>query len=498
MPVENIANICYKLIKENNNLFLNLKDYDKDYSQNKEKIKKFVESRVCCNKYYNFIKLMLETTQYISCDEFISIIDHNLRGIKDIIRNNKYYPILITTKSEFTKSNIFYALYFLARLNNKYDITINHIYTNLKDILDDQNIKNIKSEISSQFNNKKPLIIFCDDISYSGNQLSSHINSSPDDPGMPGVVHGRRRELNYPLNLNSNIRIFLNIIGLLPEALLNIQSQFSNQINLIIPRKTIKFDQPITVQDLINREATNEGLSAEDFLKLNDCWILKIDRSSLSINLESKFTTENLFDNNNHNSLSLIYPFHKYPDGQSTYSKLCYIRNFDNMITLNVDKFFELYPITQQIFCTKISHNVNLRTLLTELQIYLKIDSSIIDTIIYDILNNNVDSYEWLNKCNNADRSSTFTNTNGSWFKSSDNFEDVTNFNGNCYNPSVIKSFYKDIKFKYNSNINMKCTFDQLVDSKCTFDQIVDNTYHQKYLKYKNKYLSLKNIINKN
>jgi hypothetical protein len=329
---------------------------------------------------------------------------------------------------------------------------------------------------------KNILFIFCDDISYSGNQLSRFINDT--NIFEPGSLVGQY------LKLDSKIKIFLNIVGLLPEAKQLIKKQFQNDKQLIIPTSTIIFSGTITLDDFMKEKATNQSISLENFKKLNDCWILL--KTSDSIILESKLTVEYSKSTNR----SLIYPFHKYPDGQSTYMNLCYIKTLDNMISLDISKFLSNFSIKPNDFCKNISNQINLKVLLNSFNIS---DAHQITQNIFDNYNDKqqINLISWLNSCNISSGPNIFSNKSGTWFKSIKNFssnQDVLdNFNGDC-NKNVISPFYKNLLLSYEGIIyNVKSSVVTLLDIYNTHQS---RQTHKKYLKYKNKYLEIKNKKN--
>ena len=488
----NIVSTCYAILDKNLAIFNDLVQYDVDHSQNITEITSFVNSQTCCQKYYCIIKTLLDATQYISNSTFITILNHNFDEIVDLVTNQNYEPILITTQESLTKSNIFYSLYTLQKLRER-GIILTHVYSKIIDILDgNQGEQNLKHELGID-TDKNILIILCDDISYSGTQLGKHINESPF--GVPNYYPGYN--FYEKRKLNNRIRIFLNIIGLLPEARRVVTSQFNNQSNLILPQHIISFTGNITVNDVIEKNARDNGLTKNMFLKLFDCWVL--NRTANSIILESKFIKENLFNNDELTSLSLVYPFQKYPDALSTYSKLCYIKNFNKMITLDVDNFITKFNITPEKFCQKISDGIDLKTLLRQLEIPNS------DAIVMNIFSNYDDlkitgEINWLKNCGEIINPLNFTNKQGTWFRSMNNFKSeqkyLSDFNGACNTSSGITSFYKNIPITLDGVTNILFKDLSQIHELLNQPQPQQETL-KKYLKYKNKYLYLKKKLNK-
>ena len=503
----NLSSFCYDFISQNHAIINDLKQYDIDYSQNIQAIRDFVESQQCCKKYFQFIERMLNTTKYVSCDEFIRILSSNIIEIVNLAQTNEL--ILIITNESILKSNIFYSLYTLNKLLEK-DVKINHIYEKLEDIIEEQeNIFNLKSSLCIR---KNAIIIFCDDISYSGSQLAEHINDinmyytldqKDKHSGYGYAVEYSDKGYDKQLELNPNIQIFLNLIGILPTAHNLIKSQFKNTTQLIIPIATICFSGIVTLDQLIQDEASKQQLTINQFLKLNDCYTL--NRIKKSIILESQFTTHLRFNRPSTTELSLVYPFNKYPDGISTYSRLCFIKYFDNLLTLNVDMFINTFSIYSTTFSNE--NNIDLKQLMEK----FKIEDA--ESLVNDIISKYEDSekikdIKWIDSCGISTNVNNFINTNGNWFKSLNVFNDdkdyITNFQGDCHiGKSVIKSFYHFLSYKMSSfTINNRDSILQIKQKNDKFTKntkyLLNNSYKKKYLKYKNKYLQLKKFSMKN
>lgn len=487
--MQNLHQTCYNLIDQNLEKFNNLIQYDINHSQNIDNIRTFVESQTCCRGYFNFIKSMLEAVQYVSCDTFIRILNLNMDEIVKLVKTQNYEPVLITTDDSLQKSNIFYSLYMLKHLRDK-GVIINYIYPFVKSVSEppdvSKNLLNDRGDIKIPEIplDKKVLLILCDDISYSGTQISGHINKS--SLGVPNYYPDYG--LFNKIVLNSRIKFFLNVVGLLPPAYNLIRIQFTDLSNLIIPTSVIRFTGNLSVDDIIKLKAREFGLTIENYKKLNDCWVLI--RTGETIKLESKFSAENSLNSQSSAELSLVYPFQKYPDGLSTYSKLCYIKAFNGMLTLNIENFLREFNITPDIFCRNISDNVSLNDLLRNCGV--RNYDSIVSNIISNYNNQEVISeINWINSCGISTNENVFINAFGNWFKSMNNFPStpifLEEFKGNCFSQNVITSFYKELRLTLDGS-----TYDRhgALMSLSTLDNL--RVINQKYLKYKNKYLSSK------
>jgi hypothetical protein len=459
----NISDFCYKFIEENKD-FLDLKKYDMDYSQKLSDIDNFIKQQKCCKEYFNFVSSILKASIYVSCDDFINILNFNM---EELI--NKYLDheiILIMTQSSIAKSNIFYSLYFLYNLNKK-NIKIKYIYETMEEILDEnRDIKGIDKD-------KQVLMVLCDDISFSGSQISLNINSYNSYAGIP-------------LILNNRIKIFLNVVGLLPEALKIIKKQFHNKNQLIIPNKVMKFENQKTIENIIN---LNKGTKLiDDYIKTVDCYIL--EKKGDKYSLKSLLNELNIFDTN-YTTISLVYSFQKFPDAQSTYSKLCFLTNLDNYI-FNLLEFIKTFNLKLENIEMPKNKPIDFDIFLNKL-FGVNIGSKIISDII---INKKI---SWLDKCEKIqDSTNIFENDYGSWFKSINNFRGdqdyLKMFKGNCSeNNSVIIPFYKNLKYKLNSvDINILNTLKELNELQELSEIKKEGGYRDKYLKYKLKYLRLK------
>ncbi len=505
MSIKSIKDLCYQLVEENKDLF-NLKQFDVDNSQNLELINEFVTAQTCCKKYFSLVKEMLELVRYISCDEFLEIFNNNLNQLIDLI-NSGYQPVIITTRDSISKSNIYYCLYLLYMLQQK-GITINHFYETTNDILNEQrnNLKPVvieelkktfkpssTAQTSQQFV-PKAVLIYSDDVSYSGNQLSGHVNPHP----IFGLA-GYEYDINIPSTLSPNIKFFLNIVGLLPSAYTQVRRQFGNpDNNLIIPTSVLRFssnDPYVSVENFFNFKY---GRNWRNIIKLNDCYILtkKVETNIIILtpvlNYEYNFNNQSILD------LSLVIPFNKYPDGQSTFGKLCYIRSKQpGLVTLNIDNFLTTFGKTSEDFLR--FYNTDLNTMLRNL------DIPKYETIIKNLYNN-FDDHEllkkclipWIDICSNTDEfnGESVINENGSWLKTLKNGVYSQNFSGKCYEPSnpIIPSFYKSISYNLKgTNINKVRSLYELTNEIIAQEATTQaDSLAKKYAKYKQKYINLK------
>jgi hypothetical protein len=497
----NLAKFCYDFIKQNEKIIYNLEQYNLNVSPDFDNIKNFILNRTCCNKYYNFIEEMLKNIQYVSCDEIINILENNINNIINYVSQTNCIPILITTLDSIGKSNCFFSLYTLYKLKEK-GIMLSHIYARLDTVIEKSgDIFNIKDSLNIK-KDANVLIIFCDDISYSGKQLATHINDNSmhyiKDQFPRGITSGFSTEYRIynKLKFNDKIKIFLNVCGLLPEAHDLIVKQFEIRDQLIIPSEVIKFKGILNLNELIKDQADKNNQSKDQFIKLNDCYILNKDDKKLV--LESQFKTHLQIDKHDINILSFVYPFHKYPDALSTYNKLCFIKRFDNLLSLNVKMFIQEYNITEEDFCTFVKNsNINLGDLLEQANVDKYTSAKLIKKIRENYNNHkNISDIKWIevcepNKPNNL--KNNFENKQGKWFNTLQNIlienEAKEKFDGYC--DKIIPSFYKKLTFNYNENSFYTGT---TVKSLEEIKEDAEKSAKLKYIKYKTKYIQLKNM----
>lgn len=494
IPIINLASFCYDFIEQNKSIVSDLSQYDIDVSPNFDDIKIFISKRTCCNKYYNFIEEMIKYIQYVSCTKIIKILENNIDEIVKLFTQEKYIPVLITTNDSISKSNCFFSLYTLYKLKQK-GVVLTHIYKTLDIIIKPSGDGFIMKESLNFKESDKVLIIFCDDISYSGNQLARHVNDlSLHVNSFPGVFPGYGLEQNYhKIKFNNKIKIFLNVCGLLPAAYNLVVSQFKDVSQLIIPPEVKRFKGILNLNSLIDDKISKTKQSKENFIKLNDCYIL--NRGGSNLLLESQFNKHLQINDSAINDLSFVYPFHKYPDAQSTYTKLCFIKRFDNLLSLNVEEFIKTYKITELKFCSFVQSSViDLGELLKKAGV-ADTDSAILIKKISDNYDEpkNISDIKWIEVCKPVELENNFDNEHGKWFKTLQNLfkikETTEKFKGSC--DKIIPSFYKNLIFNYKGQqFNTKDITKSLEDIKMA----TEVSAKLKYIKYKTKYIQLKNM----
>ena len=144
---------------------------------------KYILNNPCMTKYINFLKQIYPVENYICKTDIINIIDKNIDEIVSLINNQHYIPILIINDNLPSKSNFFYTLYLLKKLQEKH---INNAYFELDHFFNAHEQHDVDN---------KYLLLINDDIIYNSNI----------------IIENSKLLQNYPLKIK--FKIYLNIVG---------------------------------------------------------------------------------------------------------------------------------------------------------------------------------------------------------------------------------------------------------------------------------------------
>jgi hypothetical protein len=331
-------NFCYYIIDNNIDIF-DLSIHTENKSINLSNLYNYISSNQSCSvKYLNFIKVIFENIKYISNDEAIRILDDN---IDEIINTFSEYNHILFISNDFDnikKSNFYFTLYFLKRYR---DIS--------GKIIDDIVYSDYLTPI---FNDKKNLIILCDDVSYSGQQIVETLIS--------------KNLNNYLDNIKKKyssfmISIYLNIFGYTDIAN-NYICEYMPFTYSGLTVNSIKILFPQNQQPIVNKiskvlqkisGSVNIFLISENIFN-NDILIYKKNNI-----LSSLFFLFEYYDYN------LVYLFLKYPDKFSIYPSFCAIELLDsktetfNKEFMDTVNFIELCSSIKQLCSENKLLNVN-------------------------------------------------------------------------------------------------------------------------------------------
>jgi hypothetical protein len=336
---------CYLLVVENyTDLFLN--NYEDNSNIHLERIQEYSDKYKCSRHFSELLKHIYSQCRYISKREIIDIIEKNVVELFELLKKNPdYLPIIIITKSQINKSNLFFTLYFLKRFYENYRIRFPYAFNTVNDIFSNMIIethtgstfgtfKNItlRDEYKDVFRGKTLILILTDDFLYSGKQLAGHLVRGSGAPLTKMDNPMKKNKYDGKMSFNTAVKFFINIIGLTDNANNLIRNEFDYPDNhLILPKAIIR--ENIYFSDIISK-------LDKDYIYNHDLLILQKNHIDNNIEIKSELNYMMYQDN-----LTLIIPFHKYPDYISTVQFLCGIKTFNNNFIVDYKKFSDKYPI---------------------------------------------------------------------------------------------------------------------------------------------------------
>ena len=116
---KNLIEYLYEFIESNKDFINDLKKHDSNALLYLKPIDYYIVNQPCGSNYYSYIKSFLLKHTYISCEQFMDIIDKNINELLELRNKLDAIPILIVTTADLIKSNSFYNLYFLNQLGKK-------------------------------------------------------------------------------------------------------------------------------------------------------------------------------------------------------------------------------------------------------------------------------------------------------------------------------------------------------------------------------------------
>ena len=427
---ESYEQFIYNFINHNKELF-DLNKYKKE-SLGKIDInlidQYLIKKQECSYHFIEFIKFLHQNTIFIGCEEIIDKIRKNINLLKEKysgMEHRIYIP-----KTTHVKSNFFFILYFIFHYN----------------IIFERNIK-------INFNEFKPeqlpttLFILCDDVIYSGTQISEDIQSF--------IIDNPFKNMKY--------NIFLNIFGYTIyslgviksyETILGLQIRFNtinkSNFNIIFPDYLLPYDNILII--LIKKFIKTKNITFDTFYKKYNMFIIHKDGRIRSILYEL------LIDNRGYNT-HLIYLFYKYPDGLSTLYNLCKLLIYNHtttIININSD-FFK---------------SINFNDCFNGKKIYLE-NIKKYEGMINDIYEQNYDSIiknKIFNSCKSIDIPPGYFQLK--------NFELGKNniYNKDDFNcQKIIIPFYKTLNYVYNDIETREIVFESKKYDKITLRDIYNN-----------------------
>lgn len=523
--------IIVSFLKNNTNYFtdeyINSHTVNAKINFNNETINKYINEvgdekiKLRLLNSLNYIKYIYDRITYVTYEEFKLMYINNLQ----FFINSSFTLVVSDNTVSFTEKSNFYLTLFTLYLYlvhlNILDKDIDYIVNNTPNL----NIIGVSDLFYSYIDNyNDTCYIYCDDISYSGSQISC----------------------SFMENITiSNIKIFFNMYGYTNVAYNRIQTK-AGEKNIFVffspACKTIETLYDILKNKLISNINVNEktiiniftekelhemkeffgydklyiivfyhiflDLFSNDFIyKINNNNFTEL-KSFLNVNMFNnihniqKPTVDKFFINNF--NLTITYMFFKYPDFASTTQQICRLYIPINMNNSNVNIIDDLQLYTKLF--VSIS-NIDSSDQNVDMDLDIRGNSinklELIEYQIHPIINNNYD-YGMKKKkmCFNIVELSfykTIKYNEDDMLKLSKYIEEkhaeLTEKNKNEIhsNKNIYIEYIPDNQLNNKSNnVFKKTTMDNNID-KFSYGNTKPTTiinYYQKYMKYKNKYIS--------
>jgi hypothetical protein len=487
-----LSNYLYTLVEKNIEK-MDLIQYDQDHSMNFEMFDEFTcHNQVIKNKL-QILKDFYSSTMYITCDKFIKILNQNIDEI--VTDYSDYHHILVLPKRcRIYKSNFYFILYFLHMYQIKTGKKIEYIFFGMTYAIE-----------CSLFPNNEKLIIVCDDFIYSGNQIKCFTQRPKD----------------------CDIKIYFNVVGLTMEARILLEEcSYHPETYIIFPKNCIQSTPSFfsTLRKMSGIDFADQSVDIDTKLIKLDHFIYNNDFLSVEL-LNRQVTLWSIFErirkqitNIDKRDISLVYLFYKYPDDVSTVDSLCIFKipkyvldsskiNEHLSLSNEIDRMMG-YGQDYNLEANDINGNSIMSTIIKKIENDIENDKpNIIKTDIIKKIETetfNSSQYNFIIKCTNPFEKKYIKDIN-----IIQNWDTRQFYTGNTCSEKCIKPFYKQFLYiNYdNSNMDKKINlltqfekYNEHITTLQTIPSVNTNTTPSafvKYIKYKNKYLNLKNNIKK-
>ena len=395
----NLKIFCYYLIQNNTSLFANFCMMGGEpsnkyrYNINLDRLKEYLRQINCNQKIINFYIDIVSEMKIFNCDDIKHSIEQNVSQLTNLHKLGKRL-FMIIPDIKLKKSNFFYSLLTL------YLLAVNNIY-----------VENIYSETSAFLSANKNLLynigIICDDVSYSGKQLSHHLNNLIDYSNLIKAVDDDSLKLNFVDQPNTYI--FLSLVAILPKAQRLITGQFhttnfisGNGVKILTDEIYTSAKNVFSKHLEIPLHYDDSHFQSELDKKLNlyhHYYLKNLDDGTIFI---KKVNVLNLGGSESFLNLSFVILFQKYPDTVSTYPSLCGMDKIKgDTISLNIDNLVRVTGMTRNEFINKVKDSSTI-----ELNRLFNNEHRIWFERIRDNRHNNkklLDELGFLDKCNNSE-----------------------------------------------------------------------------------------------
>jgi hypothetical protein len=345
-PEVNISDICYSFIDSNLKYF-DLEDptYVKDHKLAIDKLEEYSETQTCAKNYFKLLTDIYKKSTYIDSDTFANTYKGAINQLLEMENKDEQNLIFLIPLEgsglDIDKSNFYFSLYFLYLYRIIAGKKLKYVYHIITDCREDCKSKKHQTDLDNvllhvaqnDLNKQKlsrhqetiqpkaPIIVFCDDFSYSGTQIVQFMNN---------------------INVTKNVPLFLVISGLTQRAKGTIESytgKYRKNITIFLPDDIYidPFDNIFenVVDDIINEESKAPGFDLSiyrDYFKYNDFkkqWLRKKNMYILEKKDDKLFAVGQI-EHIGNDAQSLVYLFFKYPDGLSTIQEMCKIDDYSN------------------------------------------------------------------------------------------------------------------------------------------------------------------------
>jgi len=343
---------CYYLIDNNPQLFNNFCGFggqpprEYNYNINLERLRDYLRQVRCNEKLISFYINILSEIKIFNCERIKYSIQLNVNQLTELHRDGKKL-FMILPDVKLKKSNFFYSLLtlHLLKINNIY---VENIYSKTSDFL------------NSNRNRLHNIGIICDDVSYSGKQLSEHLNDTIDPRDLERAIANPALKIRFDAQPNTNI--FLSLVAVLPNAQRLINGQFYTT-NFISGRgvEIIRDEIFTNAKRIFSRHLgipihyDDRRFQRELKEKLNlyhHYYLENLDDGRIRIIKKNLLNLEGDID---YLDLSFVILFQKYPDVISTYPSLCGMNKINgDTISFNIDNLLRITGMSEREFINKV------------------------------------------------------------------------------------------------------------------------------------------------
>ncbi len=246
-----------------------------------------------------------------------------LEGLGHRVKLAIYIPI-----DMYRKSNFWCTLYFI-NLCSVFRVRIDYGIRNINDFINTSPLYQPSPDVYIPKGNERTIIIVCDDVSYSGQQLTHTIttHSTPNSEKFLFFLNLFAYSENAHSRISRSIHRFPKLI-------------FGNGAITPLPKVSIRFNDPPQMNDFLYKKAFDNGMNnGLCSLLMNDMFY--IDEKENNLVLRSSLL-ENLkyldYSNTRDSNGSLQYLPFKYPDSLSTVDNMCSLNRQENIIIFRINR----------------------------------------------------------------------------------------------------------------------------------------------------------------